>query len=934
MTIVMATMTPPGSGPRRGNVSERLVERDRELAVLGEFLSHAGASAGGVVLMEAPPGGGKSRMLAAARELAHESQMRILTAAGAELEGKLPLGLAMRLFEAQSRAVDQHDELLRGPLSLAATLMDDTERAGPTKAEERYHSAIRALVRAMRHLAGLPSPDGQAEGLAILVDDLQWADRPSLRFLAYVAERAADLRVAVVLTATPLARSADPQALSVLRRAAAGRVLPLAPLSARGTERVVRGRFPHADAEFCASCARATSGNPFLLTELLAAFAQDGQPATAALASSIEETVPDVVRDMTRARLESVSCAPRKLAKALAVLGEAASVSRIARLAELDSERVLIAADELAAAHVLAPSIPLSFAQPMLASAIRNALPPFERAEAHRRAARMLAEEQADAELIAAHLLHTPAEDDPVAAAVLGEAAQAALQRSEPELATRLLARAMAERDGHSERPPDMALAQGQALYARGDFRGAAAVLDAGLAEVDGEHELARELNAAYVAAAALVGELQTDALAARDQLLADQTDGLRPLARTAFAHTVALDAVQGAPRDKVLELGELAWGEGALLESRDRASLGTPLLVMGLVIADDLERALEISAAALDAQGNEKISAADELTAYARARALYEQGRVGEAEAVAHAAVGPAPSGRHRYSEGILAVLARCHIERGLLEQAEAVLAGISGNGTRDSVGRASVLDARAQLRLAQHRPQDALQDALDAGSLLAEQLPHASPGSIAWRSSAALAHLALGEAGRASALIEEELEHARRIGVTRIVVRDLRILGLALGGKRGLERLAEAVAVGGSYPTRLEYIRAVIDYGGALRRANQRADAREPLRLGLDLSHRGGSSVLESRARAELVAAGARPRRAVLSGVDSLTPSQRRVAELAGSGMTTRQVAAALFVTPKTIEFHLRNVYAKLDVGSREELAKRLSEALPTTA
>ena len=74
---------------------------------------------------------------------------------------------------------------------------------------------------------------------------------------------------------------------------------------------------------------------------------------------------------------------------------------------------------------------------------------------------------------------------------------------------------------------------------------------------------------------------------------------------------------------------------------------------------------------------------------------------------------------------------------------------------------------------------------------------------------------------------------------------------------------------------------------------------------------------------ARTELAATGARPRRAILTGLDSLTPSELRVAELAGNGLTTRQIAEALFVTPKTIEFHIRHIYRKLDVGSRAELA-----------
>lgn len=342
----------------------------------------------------------------------------------------------------------------------------------------------------------------------------------------------------------------------------------------------------------------------------------------------------------------------------------------------------------------------------------------------------------------------------------------------------------------------------------------------------------------------------------------------------------------------------------------------------VGLLFADDLEAALEICGRAVACTGDEATTSID----FVRSWALYEQGRVGEAQAAAGAVLGRATTGG-RYAQGARAVLARCRIEQDDLEEAEALIAVIERHGTRDPLLSALVLEARAQLRLAQHRPDEALQDAMNAGALLEEHLCHASPGSVGWRSSAALAHLALGEPERARRLVEQELADAHAAGVTRIVIRDLRILGLALGGERGgLEKLAEAVAIGEAQPRRLEHVRALIDYGAALRRAGRRVDARDPLRQGLDLSHRGGAGVLESRARAELIAAGGRPRRPSLTGVESLTASQRRVAELAAEGLTTRQVAGALFVTPKTVEFHLRHIYSKLGVKSREGLSEEL--------
>jgi DNA-binding CsgD family transcriptional regulator len=148
-----------------------------------------------------------------------------------------------------------------------------------------------------------------------------------------------------------------------------------------------------------------------------------------------------------------------------------------------------------------------------------------------------------------------------------------------------------------------------------------------------------------------------------------------------------------------------------------------------------------------------------------------------------------------------------------------------------------------------------------------------------------------------------------------------------MAARGREGIELLTQAVKLGETVPPRLEQMRALIELGAALRRANRRADAREPLRRGLDLSHRSGAGVLAARARTELLATGARPRRLAQTGVESLTVSQRRVAELAARGLTTRQVAEALFVTPKTVEFHLRQTYLKLGLSSRAELTAALS-------
>jgi DNA-binding NarL/FixJ family response regulator len=119
------------------------------------------------------------------------------------------------------------------------------------------------------------------------------------------------------------------------------------------------------------------------------------------------------------------------------------------------------------------------------------------------------------------------------------------------------------------------------------------------------------------------------------------------------------------------------------------------------------------------------------------------------------------------------------------------------------------------------------------------------------------------------------------------------------------------------------LERAKSLTELGAALRRANQRASARAFLEEALELAHRSGAVMVADRAHTELLATGARPRRLVRSGVDSLTSSERRIARMAPDGQTNREIAQALFVTPKTVETHLSHVYRKLGIQARSQLA-----------
>jgi DNA-binding CsgD family transcriptional regulator len=172
---------------------------------------------------------------------------------------------------------------------------------------------------------------------------------------------------------------------------------------------------------------------------------------------------------------------------------------------------------------------------------------------------------------------------------------------------------------------------------------------------------------------------------------------------------------------------------------------------------------------------------------------------------------------------------------------------------------------------------------------------------------------------------LAEAELTDARRRGQPRRVGIALRTLGLLHGDTTLLQ---DAVTTLADSPAKLEQATALVELGAAQRRAGNRAAARAPLRDGLDLATRCGATRLAARARTELVATGARPRRAHISGRDSLTPSELRVARMAAEGRTNNEIAQALFVTTRTIDAHLAHTYTKLGINSRRQLENALAE------
>ena len=347
------------------------------------------------------------------------------------------------------------------------------------------------------------------------------------------------------------------------------------------------------------------------------------------------------------------------------------------------------------------------------------------------------------------------------------------------------------------------------------------------------------------------------------------------------------------------------------------------------LTAADRFDAALRLCDDAISDARERGSVFAFAVAAWLRGHVAYFRGSLGDAEADLRHSIEAGES--HGLATGLphpLARLAHVLMERGDLDAAAEMLAraGIPEE-VPDTAHLHPFLESRARLRLLQGRTREGLADLRELGRSY-ESVDGRNPAIIAWRSHAALALRTVGDEETARRLAREEVELAREWSAPRALGQSLRVAGLVEGGAGGLEMLREAVHVLAESPALLERARALADLGAALRRAGSRAEARDVLRQALDLATQCGATALAERAHGDLVAAGARPRRIATTGVESLTASERRIAEMAASGMTNREIAQALFVTPKTVEMHLHHAFRKLGISSRALLSGALVE------
>jgi DNA-binding CsgD family transcriptional regulator len=938
-----------------------LLERDSPLQAIIAVLDALEDGAGEALLFEGHAGMGKTRLHEAALDDARRRGIRVLRAAGAELEQNVAFGVAGQLVRALLHELPESGRraFLAGAPERVRSLAGAREGPDPDEADDLTVS--HGLFAVMASVA-------ESRPTLLAIDDLHWADVASLEFVLYVLHRLDELPVALVMTRRlePAGEAAS-EALDRIVGHPRVRVESLAPLGPEAVHELAREALgeERTDPELVEACVEVTGGNPFYLRELLLALGEDPAASAADLTRRARALAPDAVTRSLRVRVGRLGSDAAALARAVAILGPDAPLRRAAALAGLSIAAASAAANALAGAEVLLARQPLRFVHPLVDHAIGQDIPPFDRGSRHLEAARLLQADGEDVELVAAHLLLGHAGGDPWvveqlrAAACEARAAQPAvryLERAleeppEPGVRADVLAelgaaeaalgkpaaaehlRQAAGATADPRRRAELTLQLGRALDAQGRHEDAAQAYDAALGELppapdDPETlELRDQLEASFITTAAIVPDLQPLAVERSARLVAKAAKGPRTQGQRLLLAQASLHATtSGESAHTAVELAERAWDSGRILAEANPQWIGWRMVAAAFLLNGELESALAVTDAALDDARRRAWPLAFAGASYVRGLPLLWQGRVTDAMADLELARDARRYGWHEFARSAAAHYALCLIERGELDRAQDVLDEDGPIDEPHDIEDVLRLYSLAELRLAQARPAEALEAALNVGEIGERTVRHL--GYCPWRGTAAQAALMLGERERALALAGEAMARAERSDVLHLRIRARRVLGLCEQRTRSLRSLRAAARLGAQTPPRLETIRAFVDLGAALRRENRRSEAREWLERGVDVAARGGAAALNERARVELAATGARPRReALLSGPASLTPSERRIAELAATGQSNREIAQALFVTPKTVEYHLRNTYRKLDIQTRGELAEALS-------
>ena len=929
-----------------GEAAVALLEREGELDALRSGFDRARAGEGTLILIEGPAGVGKTELTREARLAAERARLTSLEGKGSELEQPFAFGVVRQLLEP---AVHRSEAgLFTGAAAAAARLFDADE--GPPAETDPGFEALHSLYWLVVNLV-------DQGALLFLVDDCQWVDRESLRFLSYLAQRIEELPVALLLAGRPPDSADDAGSLwaQVASRPSTVALHPL-PLSESAVAGMTREQLG-ADAadEFCRACHTATGGNPLFVRELLSALGAAGVAPSAAAASEVQAVGPAAVSRFVLHRLAILGGPASELARTVAVLGDDIELGLAARVSGLDTDTARGAADDLARADIFARGVQLGFGHPIVRAALYEDLGPGEREARHAAAAEALTREGATPERVTAHLLLTAATGDERRVDILRAAAASAARRGAPRAAGARLRRALAERPGKEE-TAEILTELGKSEVAAMDYEAAAEHLREALASDGGaltRAEAAVTLarcamasgglfaEAAVAALSSLAEELRSidperslelgsellmleqtvpaerDRLAAQIERFRDQAQGHPGFEAVASLHDAQNEFVGGGSAAVAVRRVEEALAAGLPPSAGRNAVL---MALMTLRVAEHYDLPLRMLDLGLERAREEGHVARQGVIYGQRAAIELAQGSLRDAQVDAETGLRLIEE-PHLSTLQLLAVAITVHVERGELDTADALCERGDAQGVaEDRTFLDEYLIARGRLRIAQGDAEQGVSDLLWCGERLEARGVHWALGH--WRAFAAPALASLGQAETAARLADDQLALARRVGSPVALGLSLRAAALVTVEDRRVPLLEEAVAVLEPSAGRLELAYAFADLGVELSRARRRREGREASRSAMELAEKCGATVLAERARAELQAGPGRRARIELTGPGALTAAEWRVCRQVAEGHTNREVAQALFVTEKTVERHLSSVYNKLGIRSRHQL------------
>lgn len=923
-----------------------LLEREDELATIAGVLDGAIAGNGGLLTIEGEAGAGKTSLLEAAWRMAAEREMLVLRARGGEYERDFPYGVMRQLFEPVLHDRARRAELLSGSAALAGPVFEPGLGAAEGGAIEHGLYWLTADLAA-------------TAPVLLIVDDAQWADLASLQALSYIGRRIDGSPGAMVVGV----RSGEPglheELLDELRLEAPERVIEPSPLSAEAGAALLSGETGvESTGSFARACREATAGNPFLLAELARALRGAELEPSEESVECLTQAAAAGVSHSIRTRLARLGEQSIEVARAVAVLEPNGAPRLVAALAGISLAEVTMAGERLIAARLLGDTSSLAFVHPLVRDAVLTEISEPRRAAMHAQAAHLLHEDGLEVDTVAAHLLLAEPAADEWAVAQLRSAAAAALGRGAADAGVRYLRRALREPPTRAER---LAVSRelGVALLQANDPEGIEVLRTVRAATVEVElraaitNELAGSLGLrnGNEEAARLIEDSLSElpdpdgelGLMLRGWLLVQVVWGLERVPEVAIPpQNPSPETLPG--RTVLQSMAPLyALGFGSMEQSRRaaEAAIVKPETLFADAMAGLPPQGALVSMTLAD-RGGVVAGFYDFAIEGARRRGVLPgvggghgiralahllDGDLREAQADSEIAVDVLrPFGLVSPLAFWSSVAMRALLRRGERIAAERLLDELwAGQERVAGCPGAVLLSTRGELRAAAGRHAEARNDFLAAGERI-PWLPFANPEVLPWRIGLARCEAALGNDEEARRIVAEAVGLAREAGGVRGIGVTLREQGVVTGGMEGIELLKAATETLAGTRARLHHAEALLEHGAALRRANFRKEAREPLREALELAHRCGARPLEEQARVELAATGARPRKAVFTGVESLTPSELRVARLAAEGMTNREIAQSLTVTTKTVETHMRHVFQKLDVERRTELAALL--------